>query len=94
LSPHSLASLPSATFGGASFTFSVPHNLSTGGGLGGGAACAEEGLGGPPYTDSESGTEGDYASSRDASQHGPRTHTPWLDRPSGVGGADQPPHGP
>lgn len=90
LSPHSLASLPSATFGGASFTYSVPHDLSIGGGLEGRATRAEEGLGGHFFTDSESDTDAGYSTSRDASQHGPRPRTPWVAHPSDSGGADQP----
>lgn len=68
LSPHSLASVPSTSFGGASFTFSVPRNLSSGSGL-----AADEGEDEGP-TARAFGSESEVSESedsRDVSQHGP-----------------------
>lgn len=67
LSPHSLASVPSASFGGASFTFSVPPNLSQGSGLGGNYAPGVDFDEGPYSASEASESEPD---SRDPSQHG------------------------
>lgn len=81
LSPHSLASVPSASFGDASFTFSVPRNLSSGSGLG----AAHAGLGGEEDEaataaafGSESEVSESEADSREPSQHGPAQPGGWL----------------
>lgn len=90
LSPHSLASVPSDAFGGASFTFSVPRNLSAGSGLGrrGSGALGDPEDDGLRYESESELSEG--ASSRDASQHGPSGRLPGGGRPGGPA-ARQPP---
>ncbi|PRW18296.1 Solute carrier family 35 member F6 [Chlorella sorokiniana] len=78
LDPHSLASVPSTGFGSASFTFSVPADVSTGSRRllaprSGGELGEEEegeGLGGLYASESEEASEWD-PESRDSSQHGP-----------------------
>lgn len=73
LSPHSLASLPSnVTFGGASFTFSVPRNADgSSSAYDSGSALLGTDLEEGPYSPSESEASESEADSRDVSQHGP-----------------------
>lgn len=77
LSPHSLASVPSTSFGGASFTFSIPRNLSSGSGLGGGPAGLGDEAAGAGAFGSESEVSESEADSRDPSQHGPARPGGW-----------------
>lgn len=92
LSPHSLASVPGDSFGGASFTFSVPRNLSTGSGLGtssrglgGGEENEDGGAMGGAYSESEVSESETERASRDPSMHGA---TGWLPR-GGSGGPQE-----
>ncbi|KAL4457997.1 hypothetical protein ABPG75_012862 [Micractinium tetrahymenae] len=82
LSPHSLASVPSISFGDASFTFSVPRNLSSGSGLGGrpvrlGDEEDEDETTGGAFGSESEVSESEAADSRDVSQHGPGGTGGW-----------------